>query len=70
MENSEGYCAHGLASTWPSYLGRLGLGWQPMVKNRGGRGAMARGGTGRIRWLVDGQGGQGGVQEHEEVVGN
>jgi hypothetical protein len=47
MENSEGYYAHGLASSWPSCLGWLGLGWQPIVKNRGGRGAMARSSTGR-----------------------
>jgi hypothetical protein len=28
----KGYYAHGLASTWPSCLGRLGFGWQPTVK--------------------------------------
>jgi hypothetical protein len=39
----KGYCAHGLASTWPSCLGRLILGWQPTVKNRGGWGALAVG---------------------------
>jgi hypothetical protein len=27
-----GTVAPGLASSWPSCLGRLGLGWQPMVK--------------------------------------
>jgi hypothetical protein len=37
---------HGLASTWPICLGRLGLGWQPMMKHRGGRGALATG----ARW--------------------
>jgi hypothetical protein len=27
-----GTIAPGLASSWPSYLGQLDLGWQPMVK--------------------------------------
>jgi hypothetical protein len=31
---------------------------------------MARGGTGRIRQLASGQGGQGGAQEHKEAMGN
>jgi hypothetical protein len=56
MENNEGYCAHGLASSWPSCLGWLGLGWQPTVKNIGGKGAIARNGTGSIRRRVGGQG--------------
>jgi hypothetical protein len=31
-KKEKGTMYHGLASTWPSCLGRLGLGWQPRSK--------------------------------------
>jgi hypothetical protein len=46
-KKEKGIVHPGLASTWPSCLGQLDLGWQPMVKNRGGRGALV---VGAQRW--------------------
>jgi hypothetical protein len=42
-KKEKGIVHPGLASTWPSCLGRLGLGWQPTVKNRGSMGALVAG---------------------------
>jgi hypothetical protein len=39
-KKEKGIVHPGLASTWPSCLGWLGLGWKPTVKNRGGKGVL------------------------------